>query len=194
MKVKRSQSLSTEQFFYFFLRLRKGEVRRTVQLLRSHHPDETPEQLATRLIRAKTGLAALGGGLLNLPGLWPGLGQGLKVAGVVGATSIMTRMHLYLILEIALLFGRDIDDEARVGEMVAVVAATGLGSTSPLLLNVLKVNPYIKKVNPYIAVAAGALASSLVTRFIGRTAIRYYQEQRMTDLAGRSEATPEGSY
>ncbi|MEA3410019.1 MAG: hypothetical protein U9R74_00580 [Pseudomonadota bacterium] len=168
MKIKRSQSLSTEQFFYFFLRLRKGEVRRTVQLLRSRHPGETPEQLAARLVRAKSGLAALGGGLQNLPMMWPGLGQGLKVLGVVGATSVMTRMHLYLILEIALVFGRDIDDESRVGEMVAVVAATGLGSASPALLSVLRVNPVV-------AVAAGALAASLLTRLIGRAAIRYYQ-------------------
>jgi len=177
MKIKRSQSLSTEQFFYFFLRLRKGQVRSTVGTLQSRHPDESPQQLATRLVRAKLGLAALGGGLLNLPMLWPGLGQGLKVAGVVGTTSMMTRMHLYLILEIALVYGHDIDEEARVGEMIAVVAATGLGSASPWLLGALKVPPVI-------TVAAGALVSSMVTRLIGRAAIRYYENQRMTEPAG----------
>jgi len=35
------QSLATENFFYFFLRLRKGEIRRTVQALRARHPEET---------------------------------------------------------------------------------------------------------------------------------------------------------
>ena len=36
------------------------------------------------------------------------------------------RMHMALLLEIAHLFERDIDDVARVKEMVAVIAATGL--------------------------------------------------------------------
>jgi hypothetical protein len=48
--------------------------------------------------------------------------------GFVGGTAAITRMHLYLILEIALLYGMDIDDEARVPEMIAVVAATSLDS------------------------------------------------------------------
>jgi hypothetical protein len=61
------QSLATDQFFYFCLRLRKGEIRRTVQVLQSCYPDETPAQLARRLIDAKATLALLGGTLLHLP-------------------------------------------------------------------------------------------------------------------------------
>ena len=37
---KNLQSLSTEEFFYFFLRLRKGEVRRTVSTLSLIHISE----------------------------------------------------------------------------------------------------------------------------------------------------------
>lgn len=176
MNTPRTQSLSTEQFFYFFLRLRKGEVRRTVETLRARYPEEAPEQLARRLIRAKIGLSALGGALLSLPMAWPALGQGLKILGVVGATSMMTRMHLYLILEIALAFGRDIDDKARVGEMAAVVAATGIGSASPLLLKDLGLNPVL-------AVTAGAVAEGSLTRLIGQAAIRHYAGQVSEGLA-----------
>ena len=46
-------------------------------------------------------------------------GQALKILGVAGGASVLTRMHLYLIMEIALLYGKDIEDQARVPEMVA---------------------------------------------------------------------------
>lgn len=161
------QGLATEEFFYFFLRLRKGEIRRAIQVLRERYPEETPEQLAQRLIAAKTGLSLVGGALLYAPGLFPGAGQAIQLLGVVGATSVLTRMHLYLILEIAHLYGRDIDDSARVPEMLAVVAATGLGAAAPMLVQSLGLAPIY-------ALPAGALSCAAVTQAIGQAAIRYY--------------------
>ena len=70
---------------------------------------EHAEQLARRLIQTQAYLSYLGGALMHLPNLVPGLGQALKLLGPVGGASAVTRMHLYLILEIALLFGKDID-------------------------------------------------------------------------------------
>jgi hypothetical protein len=187
MNEQHLQSLTTEQFFYFFLRLRKGEVRRTVQTLQARYPEESPEQLARRLISAKARLAVLGGALLNLPLLWPGVGQALKLFGVVGATSMLTRMHLYLILEIALAFGKDIDDRARVREMAAVVAATGLGSATPLLLQALGMNPVY-------AIPAGALSASSVTRLVGYSTVRFYQGRLLSSApAGESFAADGGT-
>src|SRR5919106_1877272 len=129
------QGLATDQFFYFFLRLRKAEVRRTVQTLRARYPDETPEQLSRRLIESHSRVALIGGALSYLPFMLPWLGQALKLAGVVGTTSMLARMHLYLILEIALVHGYDIDDEARAPEMAAVVGATGMAAGTPLLVD-----------------------------------------------------------
>lgn len=165
---KRLQDLATDEFFYFFLRLRKGEIRRTVATLKSRFPDESPEQLARRLVAAKSKLSLVGGALLSLPLLLPNLAQTLKLAGLVGATSLLTRMHLYPILEIALVFGRDIDEAARVPEMMAVVAATGLGAASPLLVQQLGMDP---RLGPPI----GALSSGAVTQIVGRAAIAYYR-------------------
>jgi hypothetical protein len=76
-------------------------------------------------------------------------------------------MHLYLILEIALLYGRDIDDQARVPEMVAVVMATGLAAGAPLGLKALGMQPWL-------ALPVGGLSSSAVAYLIGENAIRYY--------------------
>jgi hypothetical protein len=164
------QSLATDQFFYFFLRLRKSEIRRTVQILRHRYPHETTEQLANRLIEAKAKLTLLGGMLLQVPLLMPGVGQVLKLIGMVGGLSVLTRMHLYLILEIALVYGKNIDDTERVPEMAAVVAATGLAAASPMLIQALEWHPLY-------ALPVGSLAATSMTRVIGDSTIRYYRDQ-----------------
>ena len=166
-KQQKRQSVATEEFLYFFLRLRKGEIRRTVTILRERYPGETESQLAMRLIQSKEQLSLIGGTLMNLPLLMPGAGLLMKMIGIVGASSMMTRMHLYLILEIALLYGKDIDDRARVSEMAAVVAATGLGLASPMLVKALGLPPLY-------SLPAGVLAATATTRLIGSTAVRFY--------------------
>jgi hypothetical protein len=165
------QGLATEELFYFFLRMRKNEVRRIVGILQSRYPEETPAQLARRLIASKSALSMLGGSLLTLPLLMPGVGQALKLVGLVGATSMLTRMHLYMILEIALLFGKDIDDKARVSEMAAVVATTGLAAASPLLARNLGLDPRL-------SLPLGTLSAAAATQLIGRGAIALYARQQ----------------
>jgi hypothetical protein len=170
MNDRSLQSLATDQFFYFFLRLRKSEIRRTVQILRNRYPHDNPEQLARRLIEAKTRLTLIGGMMLHIPMLMPGVGQVLKLIGMVGGMSVLTRMNLYLILEIALVYGKDIDDTARVPEMTAVVAATGLAAASPMLVHALEWHPLY-------ALPVGGLAATGMTRMIGDSTIRYYRGQ-----------------
>ncbi|MGO9021553.1 MAG: hypothetical protein ACLQVJ_24720 [Syntrophobacteraceae bacterium] len=161
------QSILADQFFYFFLRLRKSRIRAVVEAVNNSYPEETSEQKARRLIEAQTPLSFLGGALIHLPMLVPGLGQAIQFLGFVGGTSAITRMHLYLILEIALLYGMDIDDEARVPEMLAVVAATGLAAGAPLLANVLDIAPLI-------SLPAGGITAYAAARMIGEQAIRLY--------------------
>lgn len=168
------QSLFTDEFLYYFLRVRKERVRKVVKRLREQYPDETPEQIARHLVASKTQLSLIGGTLTHLPMLVPGVGQALQLLGFVGGASMMTRMHLYLILEIALLYGKDIDDRARVSEMAAVVAAVGLGTAAPFLVRVLDLNPLY-------ALPAAAFSASAVTQIVGESAIRFYQnEERET--------------
>ncbi len=161
------QSILADQFFYFFLRLRKARIRKVVEAVNLSYPEETAEQKARRLIEAQTPLSFLGGALMHLPMAVPGLGQVFRFLGFVGGTSVITRMHLYLILEIALLYGMDIDDEARVPEMLAVVAGTGLATGVPLLADVLDINPLF-------SLPAGGITASAAARIIGEQAIRLY--------------------
>ncbi|GLI34682.1 hypothetical protein [Desulforhabdus amnigena] len=177
------QSILTDQFFYFFFRLRKNRVRKVVDAVNEAFPDETPQQKARRLIEAQIPLSFLGGTLMHLPALIPGVGQALQFLGLVGGASVITRMHLYLVLEIALLHGKDIDDAARVPEMAAVVAATGLAAGVPLLTQVLDVNPL------YSLPAAGLTASG-VSKLIGESAIRFYSGAKL-ELSASPLSTPQ---
>ena len=92
------QDILTDQFLYFFLRVRKNRIRKMIEAIDASHPEEGAEQKARRLIDAQTSLSFLGGALMHLPMLIPGLGQTLQLLGVVGGASVITRMHLYLIL------------------------------------------------------------------------------------------------
>jgi hypothetical protein len=168
--VPSPQSILADQFFYFFLRVRKSRIRKVVEAVNDGYPSETAEQKARRLVASQTALSFLGGTLTHLPMLIPGLGHAFRFLGFVGGTSVLTRMHLYLILEIALLYGKDIDDEARVPEMLGVVAATGLASGAPLLAS------NILDVTPFLSLPVGGIAASAVAQMIGEQAIRYYSK------------------
>lgn len=180
--TRNPQSILTEEFLYFFLRVRKDRIRKVVAAVNTRYPDETPEQKARLLISSQTALSFLGGAFMHLPFLIPGLGQAFKLLGFVGGASALTRMHLYLILEIALLYGKDINDQARVAEMLAVVAGTGLAAGAPLLINALDLNPL------YSLPAAGLTASS-VAQIIGEGAIRFYGKAEHERIAAPA-ATP----
>lgn len=163
------QSLTFDDFMYFFLRLRKSRIRVVVRDMQTRFPDDTPEQLAARLIASYTPLSFLGGSLLHLPFLIPGMGLALEAVGFVMGASALTRMHLYLILEIALVFGQDIDDQARVPELMAVVAATTASAAAPLLVRALQLNPVM-------SLPIGGLTALATVQLIGSSAIKFYSE------------------
>jgi hypothetical protein len=163
------QTRLTDDFFYFFLRLRKDRIRKVVADLNARFPDETVDQRARRYIEDQTQLSLLGGLILDLPTMIPGIGQALKLLGFVGGTSALVRMHLYLILGIALLYGKDIEDQARVPEMLAVVAGTGLAVGTPFMADALGFHPLL-------SMATGGLAAVGMSRLIGESAIRYYAQ------------------
>lgn len=161
------QGHTTDKFFYFFMGLRKPDIQRRVDRLKAEFPDETPEQLARKLITAQIPLSLLGGTLLHAPMFIPGIGSVLKLVGVAGGATVLMRMHLFLILEIATLFGRDIEDKDRLKEMAAVVAASGLASGSTFLAEMLPLKSYF-------ALLTGGMAVTVISQLIGEAAIRYY--------------------
>ncbi|MBI5441200.1 MAG: hypothetical protein HY900_08315 [Deltaproteobacteria bacterium] len=169
-------SLMADDFFYFFLRLRKPRIRAVVEGLRARFPGESREGLARRLIDSHANLSLLGGTIFHAPGVLPGFGQAWRLFGLVGGASALTRMHLYLILEIALLYGKDIDDDARVPEMMAVVAATGAAVTGPALLLETFGVPAL------LTLPAAGLAATALTRLVGELAMEHYGKEAPAPL------------
>ncbi|KYF76874.1 hypothetical protein BE17_05065 [Sorangium cellulosum] len=170
------QSLFTDDFLYFVLRLRKSRIRQVVDRVRRMYPDESPEQQARHLIASTTAIAFAAGGVVQTPAIIPGFGVMYEGLGFVAGTSILTRMHLYLILEIALLFGKDIDESDRVKELMAVVATCAASAAAPAAV-------LVATMNPVFAVATGALAATAATRTIGESAIRRYKRSRAPEAA-----------
>jgi hypothetical protein len=178
IRIIKPQGLATDQFFYFFLRLRKNEVKRVVLRAQSLYPNDTPERLARRLINTQSTLSFMAGALLHIPFLLPATGNALKFVGFAGGTSIMTRMHLYLILEIAHIYGHDVDDRARVPEMMAIIASSGLAAGAPLLVQRMGWSPMA-------AIPTAGLTVAAITQIVGNAAIAYYKR--------RNTGMPQGS-
>jgi hypothetical protein len=178
---KKTQSMVTDEFLYFFLRMRKSEVRRVVQRVKSLYPDDTPEQLAQRLINTQSVLSFVGGSIFHLPQLLPVASNLWKLAGFAGGASVMARMHMYLILEIALLFGHDIEDKARIPELIGVIAASGVTAATPYAVSQLQWNPLT-------AIPASGVTASLVTQVVGAEAIRLYKKKQKALAAAEAAA------
>lgn len=183
LPAPRKMGVAMDKFFFFFFGLRRSLVRERITELKRDYPDESPEQLARRLIDADTTLSLSGGALLHLPMFAPDIGSALRLVGLAAVASPMTAMHVYLILEIALLFGRDIDDPARVPELLAIITASGLISGTPWLLRSMGLNPLL-------AVPVGTLTVMAARRLVVEAAISYYKGAQARSSAKSLEAPP----
>ncbi len=176
LATARPQSIATDKFFFFFFGLRKGEIRRRVEGLQRAFPNESPGQLARRLVNADTPLSLVSGALLHLPILAPGVGLAVRLLGSAAAATAMAALHVHLMLEIALLFGPDIDDQARVPEMAAIIVASGLTAATPILLRAIGLSPLL-------AVPAGTVTVAAARRLTVEAAVRYYSKGRSVPMA-----------
>ena len=156
-----------DKFFFFVMGLRKEEIRQRVASIKARYPEKSPEELARRLISAQAPLSLIGSALMHVPMLIPALGPAIKILGMTGGAVVMAQLNMSLILEIALLYGHDIDEHARVKEMGAVMALTGLSSGTGMIPDVLGMPPFVRFL-------AGGLTVITVSQLIGEAAIKYY--------------------
>jgi hypothetical protein len=175
--------LTTEKFFYFFMGLRKSEIRKQVLMMKERYPDEEPGQLARRFVAAQAPLSILGGALIHLPMLAPALGPPLKLAGIAMGSSVMIRLNMTLLLQIAMLYGHDIDERARLKEMAVIIAASGLASGTSLL-------PYVFNLEPRAKALIGGASVVSVSQLLGIAAIRYYNRRGSIGSRERPERVP----
>ncbi len=160
--------LATEKYFYFFMGLRKGEIRKQVSMMQSRYPDESPRQLARRFVSSQAPLSLLSGALFHAPMFVPTVGPVIKLLGIAVGSSLMIRLNMTLVLQIALLFGHDIDDRARLKELAAIIAATGLATYTSQL-------PQLAHMQPLQKGVIGGAAVMTASQLIGEAAIQYYR-------------------
>jgi hypothetical protein len=77
------RGMVADEFLYFSLRLRKGEVRR----VKSLYPDGSPGQPARHLVNTQSVLSFVGGPILHLPRRVPVAGNVLRLAGFASGAS-----------------------------------------------------------------------------------------------------------
>lgn len=176
--------LATEKYFYFFMGLRKGEIRKQVAMMKSRYPEDSPHQLARRFVASQAPLSLLSGALFHAPMLVPTIGPAIKLLGIAAGSSLMVRLNMTLVLQIALLFGRDIDSRARLKELAAIIAATGLTTYTSQL-------PQLADYSLHHKGIIGGAAVMTMSQIIGETAIQYYGRGAATEENSAQEAMAE---
>ena len=178
MKVDKDkqQGMFVEEFLFFFMGLRKCHCRHMVGRFKRKYHGESPEKLAARLVNAQAALSFTAGVLARLQSGMSSGNSTLRMIGIAGRTVILSRMHVSLILKVALIFGKDIDDKARVPEILAVIAATvpailmaGAGKT-------------VNDGTDALSYATSGAAGGLTAYIIGKAAIRYYKGKEKNEV------------
>ena len=163
-----SWGLSWEKFFYYFMGLRKGELKKDMAVMKQQYPDDDADELARRIVKSQVPLSLAGGVLLHTPLLVPGLSPALRLLGIATGASVMVILNMTMILQVALVYGHNIDDRARLKEMWAIVVASGLAGGTSLL-------PNLSTMHPNLRALVGGTAVTSVSQLIGEAAIRYYR-------------------
>jgi uncharacterized protein (DUF697 family) len=157
-----------------------------VQKLKQKYPNESPSQIAHRIMVEK---ATKAGGIGLATSVLPGVAAALLAIDLAATTELQSEM----VYQIAAVYGLDLKDPARKGEVLAIfglalgggrlLKATGLG----LLRNI-----------PFAGAVIGASSNATMIYSLGYAACRFYQakldestsltsQQTLTELQQQSE-------
>ncbi|WP_253274278.1 YcjF family protein [Myxosarcina sp. GI1] len=137
------------------------EVKATVDSLKTRYPQETPSQIAHRLIVEKTWQAGRLGLITNII---PPVAAILLGVELIATTKLQSKM----VYEIAAAYGLDLDEPARRGEVLAIFGLS-LGG------NFLKTGLSLVEIIPGIGAVVGASSDAALLYVLGRTACRFYE-------------------
>ena len=152
------------------------QVQTTVDKMRSQYPDETPYQIAHRLIVEKTWEGGRLGLLTNIIPPIAALFLGIEL---IATTKLQTEM----VYEIAAAYGLDLDEPARRGEVLAIFSLS-LGA------DVIKTGLTVVEIIPGIGAAVGASTNAAMLYVLGQTACRFYQGKiDHTEVASMQQKT-----
>ena len=153
-----------------------AKVRATVEQVRSQHPEESPSEIAQRLIMEK---AWSGGRLGLLANIIPPVAALFLGLELVATTKLQTEM----VYEIAAAYGLDLEEPTRRGEVLAIF---GLSLGADVLKTGLSVVEFI----PGIGAVVGASTNAAMLFVLGQTACRFYEAKiNQTEFASMQQET-----
>lgn len=152
------------------------KVRATVDRVRSQHPEESPSEIAQRLIMEK---AWSGGRLGLLANIIPPVAALFLGLELVATTKLQTEM----VYEIAAAYGLDLEESTRRGEVLAIFGLS-LGA------DVLKTGLTVVEFIPGIGAVVGASTNAAILYVLGQTACRFYEAKlNQTEFASMQQET-----
>ena len=140
-----------------------AKIQATVAEMRSQYPQETPDQIAHRLIVQKTWQ---GGRLGLLTNIIPPIAAFFLGVELIATTKLQTEM----VYEIAAAYDLDLNEPARRGEVLAIFGLS-LGA------DVLKTGLTVVEIIPGIGAVMGASTNAAMLYVLGQTACRFYQRK-----------------
>jgi uncharacterized protein (DUF697 family) len=144
-----------------------------VRKLQQQHPDESPSQIAHRIMVNK---AIQAGGMGFASSILPGFATALLAVDLAATTAIQSEM----VYQIAAAYGMDLQDPARRGEVLGIFGLA-LGGRSAIKAGL----AFMRNV-PIAGAMIGASTNATMLYSLGYAACRFYE-------AKQSESTPEPS-
>ena len=153
-----------------------AKIQADVEAMRSQYPQESPNQIAHRLIIQKTWKGGRLGLLTNIIPPIAALFLGIEL---IATTKLQTEM----VYEIAAAYGLDLDEPARRGEILAIFGLS-LGADA------IKTGLTVVEIIPGIGAVVGASTNAAMLYVLGQTACRFYEEKvAHTKIASMQQLT-----
>ena len=157
------QIIGLDSIMTFLGQVDVAKIEATVNKMRSQYLEETPPQIAHRLIVEKAWDAGKIGLLSNAIPPIAALFLGVEL---IATTKLQTEM----VYEIAQAYGLDLQEPARRGEVLAIFGLS-LGA------DILKTGLSIVEIIPGIGAVVGASTNAAMLYVLGRTARRFYDSK-----------------
>lgn len=148
----------------------------TVKELKQKYPDESPSQIAHRLMVRKAMQAGSSGFVTSI---LPGFATALLALDLAATTALQTE----LVYEIAAAYGLDLNDPERKGEVLGIFGLALGGS------NALKAGLGFLRNVPFAGAMIGASTNATVLYSVGYAASRFYEAKLHSDAEEPSTET-----
>jgi hypothetical protein len=156
-----------------------------VDELRTQHPDDSPEQLADRLIKTKCQRTGAVGALTSGSALIPGLGTlAATTIGIAADLGTTITLQSELVYELAEVYRVPVD-RLNTRQVVMLVTGLSLGAEKVLAVTGAKLGGelaerfsqrWLAKALPVVGVAASAGVNAITTYVVGQRAKAYFEQ------------------